>query len=445
MTSERTNLVASGGRAPERWLMLLLFSLVAASNAYMFMSLAAIEPEAEKFYSADALVINGVGQALYAGYIVVAPVALVLSTRLGLRNTLVAASALNAVGACMRAVPTSSLAWLFAGSAVAGIGLSLLLGVPPWLSAAWFHESERTTATAIGTQATQLGLWLAYVSLPSFVSDDGKQIPAMHIGIACCCLAFAAAIAVLFRGRPGRAAAAACDSTTSTDGVVGSGEASPPSATVLRVVLCSGRLQALAIIFSCSTGIYWTLALVLAEALDGQGYSDGEVGMLGGLYLGGGLISMVAAGLLLDRCFHAPPYKAFVCGCLLLSTAVLGFFAWAISQRNALAAVTPAALVLGLVLPAIQPAGLELAVLYSSQEVPEEVSGSYLYLVAMVTGLLLPFLADGIGTTRAAACFTGALAVATGGACLLPSEPGRKRTQPQTAEGEASAPSATPG
>ena len=117
----------------------MLFCLAAASNAFMFMSLASIASIAEEFYHASPAAVNGVAQALYAGYVLFVPVVMAVSRKLGLRGTVVAAGLLNAAGAVVRAVP-SSLDWVTWGSALAGVGLALMLGLPTWISVTWFPE-----------------------------------------------------------------------------------------------------------------------------------------------------------------------------------------------------------------------------------------------------------------------------------------------------------------
>ena len=73
--------------------------------------------------------------------------------------------------------------------------------------------------------------------------------------------------------------------------------------------------------------------------------------------------------------------------------------------------------------------GLELAVEYTYPDVPEETSGSYLYLLAMVGGGLLPFVVDAIGANSATVCFAVATAAAAAAAALLPTEYARQKAR----------------
>ena len=391
--------------APDRarWLVLLLFCLAAASNAFMFMSVASIASIAEEYYGSSAAEVNGVAQALYAGYILFVPVVMAVSRKLGLRGTVVAAGLLNAAGAVVRALPAEHLEWVTWGSAIAGVGLALMLGLPTWISVAWFPAKERTTSTAVAALATQAGLALGYLVPPVAVKEGGEALPWLHAWTAAACVLVAATIALLFRKEPAPAAIPTLSGGT------------------LRL-LCSAKLLAAALQFGVATSIYWTLAVVLSEALaDTNKYSASEVGAIGSIYLFLGIVGMSGAGILLDR-FRTPPFKRFIVVCLALSSLLMGLFAWAVEQDDFFGTIAVVSGALGLVLPALQPAYLELAAEYHSPDLPEEVSGSLLYLAAMLGGFALPFAVEGAGVLAANISFTVALCACTAGATFLSSD-----------------------
>ena len=386
-----------------RWLVLLLFCLAAASNAFMFMSMASIATIAEDFYHVGPAAVNGVAQALYAGYVLFVPVVMAVSRKLGLRGTVVAAGLLNAAGAVVRALPSKHLEWVTWGSAFAGVGLALMLGLPTWISGTWFPEKERATATATAALATQAGLAIGYLVPPLAVDKDGEALPWLHVWTAASCALVAMMIVALFRKEPQAAVIPTLDLRT------------------LRLV-CSTKLLMAAFQFGVATSIYWTLAVVLSEALaDTNKYSASAVGTIGSVYLFLGIAGMSGAGIVLDR-FRTPPFKRFITVCLALSSLLMGLFAWAVEQDDCFATTTVVSGALGLVLPALQPAYLELAAEYHYPDLPEEVSGSLLYLAAMLGGFTLPFLIEGLGVLTANISFTAALGTCTLGSVFLSSD-----------------------
>ena len=392
----------------------MLFCLAAASNAFMFMSLASIASIAEEFYHASPAAVNGVAQALYAGYVLFVPVVMAVSRKLGLRGTVVAAGLLNAAGAVVRAVP-SSLDWVTWGSALAGVGLALMLGLPTWISVTWFPEKERATATAIAALATQAGLAIGYLVPPLVVDEDGASLPGLHVGTAAACALFATIIITLFRREPRPAVIPSLGFGT------------------LRL-MCSMKLLMAALQFGVATSIYWTLAVVLSEALaDTNKYSASAVGTIGSVYLFLGIAGMSGAGILLDR-YRTPPFKHFITVCLALSSLLMGLFAWAVEQKDFFAVTTVVSGALGLVLPALQPAYLELAAEYQYPDLPEEVSGSLLYLCAMLGGFVLPFVVERWGVLAANISFVAALCACTIGSVFLSSD--LKRRAPTMLDGE---------
>lgn len=403
--NDSTPLVGEVGRS--RWLMLLLFSLIASSNAFMFVWLSSVANLAVKHYSTRMRAIHGTAQALYLGYILTVPFAMAQFQRLGLRWTIIIAGVLNAVGAILRVV--EDLNFVIAGSFVVGVAISFFIGAPTWLSASWFSDEERSTATAIAVLATQAGLALGFFIPPTLIHRDNfdEMIPLLHRVTAAICIGIAIVTGVLFRTEP---------------------RSVPAGPGILQAIKQAGsnvQLMGVTAIFGVTTGIYWTLLLVLCSIFQ-DSFANSEIGLLGSLYCFGGLVSMVVSGVYFDLKASDPPYRAFVSISLVVSTVFLAAFAWVAQQKDSLIMAEIVCTSLGVVLPMVQPPLLELAVEYSFPELSEEVSGSLLYLSAMAVGFFLPFLVEppSLGATIG-------LTVATGicGALVAVLSPDYKRTQ----------------
>jgi len=374
-TDENTStpLVGDGGRA--RWLMLVLYSLIAASNAFMFVWLASVSNLGVRHYNTSMRKIHGTAQAVYLGYILAVPFAMAQFQRLGLRWTIIIAGILNAAGAVLRVV--DDLNFIIAGSFLVGVAISFFIGAPTWLSSSWFNDDERTTATSIAVLATQAGLALGFIIPPIFIHKENQtsMIPSLHYATAVVCIVIAILTAVLFRSEP---------------------RSLPPGPGIVQAVAQAAsncQLMWVTIIFGIVTGIYWTLLLVLCSIFQ-DSYTNKEIGYLGSLYCCGGLASMVATGIFFDQQASNPPYRAFIGISLMVSTVFLGVFTWVVQEKDSLMLAGFACTAIGVALPMVQPALLELAVEYSAPELSEEVSGTLLFLAAMAFGFFLPFLVE---------------------------------------------------
>ena len=84
--------------------------------------------------------------------------ALYMVQRAGLQRSLYFASALNFVGALIRYVMVHDYTWVYIGTLCCATSSAFSMSLPPFLSAEWFGNSERATATTIGVLADQLGI-----------------------------------------------------------------------------------------------------------------------------------------------------------------------------------------------------------------------------------------------------------------------------------------------
>lgn len=368
--------LVEGGALRSRWLMLTLFSFVAASNAFMFMSFASVAHLAAEHYNTSMAGIHGVAQAVYLGYVLVVPMAMIFSSRGGLRIAMVVAAVLNAVGAVFRAF--HGLLMMNIGSFLVGVSLAFFIGAPTWLSATWFGGEERHTASAVCILATQAGLALGYVVPPLMITEEDYSItvPLFNYITAGVCVIIGFAVVFGFGRDPGP--------KPDNDGCI---------TWPLPAVFANKDLLLVLLQFGITTAIYWCFALMLSSALY-EKYSTRQIGLMGSLYLCVGLFSMGATGAYFDRRAADPPYRVFIASALALSTLLMAAFTYFAEQGDMFVMTTVVAVALGLVLPTVQSVYLELAVEYTFPEVPEEISGSLLYLGAMLIGFFLPFLIE---------------------------------------------------
>ena len=77
------------------------------------------------------------------------------------------------VGKALQAIPyinaTVDGSLLFVGQFIFSLSFPICLGAPTLVSAFWFPQEERTTATAIGVYSISLGLGTSFLVVPAFV------------------------------------------------------------------------------------------------------------------------------------------------------------------------------------------------------------------------------------------------------------------------------------
>jgi len=76
---------------------------------------------------------------------------------LGLHRGLMIGGVLNATGAIVRVCYMNNYRMVYVGTLLAAIAQTFTLSTPPLIAGSWFGASERTTATALGVLANQLG------------------------------------------------------------------------------------------------------------------------------------------------------------------------------------------------------------------------------------------------------------------------------------------------
>ena len=104
---------------------------------------------------------------------------------LGLRFSVLLATAMQLVGTAFRIIPTgnkkTSTALIYCGQIFIGLAGPFSIAAPPLLSSTWFPMHQRTTATAISTVAGYVGFSLSFLVGPAFV-DDVNDSNAVKIG-----------------------------------------------------------------------------------------------------------------------------------------------------------------------------------------------------------------------------------------------------------------------
>lgn len=169
------------GPTVQRWWVLAAFASLTMLNALMWITFAPTRAACALFFAVDGDTIDWLSMS----YMVVYPVAFALPTWYlegdgkSLQRGLRLCALLNVVGAVLRFASTYSHSFplLMSGQVILAIAQCLSLGVPPRVAALWFGESEWGFATGLGVLANQFGPVVAYLVIPSLVTEDGVGLP----------------------------------------------------------------------------------------------------------------------------------------------------------------------------------------------------------------------------------------------------------------------------
>ncbi|XP_057715890.1 feline leukemia virus subgroup C receptor-related protein 2-like [Corythoichthys intestinalis] len=141
-----------------RWLMLFLFCIYSMSNALLWPQYIIISNIFKRFYGIDNMAVTWLSLIYFLTYIpFIVPVTWLLDRR-GLREVVLAGSAINCVGAWIKTgtAHPEGFAVTFLGQFVCSVASVFVLGIPPRLAFLWFGEKEVSTACSIGVLGNQV-------------------------------------------------------------------------------------------------------------------------------------------------------------------------------------------------------------------------------------------------------------------------------------------------
>jgi len=158
---------------PFRWVILALYSLTAFANTLMWLSLFTITDATCAFYNVNETVFLWSSNAFTFLQVIAAFPISFAPSRFGLRPTMVVATAINAIGACIMIAGAQENGFVFfvLGQCVISISACILPQLAPEVAAVWFGEHERATATSIGIIMGNLGAAIGFLQ-PALLMKD---------------------------------------------------------------------------------------------------------------------------------------------------------------------------------------------------------------------------------------------------------------------------------
>jgi sugar phosphate permease len=274
-----------------RWLVLLVFMLIALMTQVLWITFAPITSAAAQFYGKSDLMIGLLSMSFMVVYILmVLPSAWAIDTW-GFKAAVGLGAVLSAVFALTRGIFASNFTVVFLSTVAIAVGQPFVIGSITKVAARWFPAEERATASGLGTLALYLGPLAAMLLGPFLVLRIGLSRMLLIYGIA------TAVAAVMFlavaRERP-PTPAGRDERVLMLDG--------------LKSMLRQRDFIFLLFMFFVGLGLFNSVSTWVEDIIRPRGFSISQAGMLGGLMLVGGIVGAIIIPLVSDKLRRRKPF-----------------------------------------------------------------------------------------------------------------------------------------
>jgi cyanate permease len=345
-----------------RWVVLLAFMLVVATNQLLWISFAPITSEAAAFYGVSNLSIGVLSMVFMVVFIFLSiPASWVIDTW-GIRVGVGIGALLTGVFGLLRGLLASHFTWVFVSQMGIAVGQPFVLNAIAKIAGRWFPLRERATASGLGSLATYAGILVGLAATPLLVLRT--SLPTTLLAYGGVSAASALVFLCLARERPptpvgpeGRALV--------LDG--------------LKRVLRDRAFARLLLLFFIGLGAFNAVTTWIEDIVRPRGFSIAQAGLAGGLMVLGGVIGAALFPPLSDRLRRRVPFLV-----LALTGAIPGLAGIAFARSYGL--LLASAFVLGLFLLSAGPIGFQYGA-ELTHPVPEGTTNGLLLLAGQVSGI----------------------------------------------------------
>ncbi len=350
-----------------RWIVLLLFFLVNVISNILWTTYAPVTTHAMEFYGVDEFLVIFISLVFLIVYIPITFLATWLIDKYEFKIGASIGALLMGVFGFLRFIADNNyiLALLF--SIGIAIAQPFLLNTITKLSANWFPETERTTATGISLIATALGVALGMVMTPILVISLNFRSMLFIYGILA--LISSIVFVILIKNKP----------------------PTPPSSNVVvekiymfkgfKLLFSNRNFVILAVIFTLGMGTFNFITTYVELIVIPRGFDSIFAGILGMALLSGGILGTIIMSLLSDKLKHR---KNIMILSMIIATVSLLTFSF---SYNALLLIISMAC-FGFGLMGSGPITLEYAV-DATNPVPEASSNGVLMMGGAIGGIIL--------------------------------------------------------
>jgi len=359
-----------------RWILLIVFMLGNLALQILWISYATVTLEAATYYNVSEFEILFLSTIFMIIYIPISFIATWFINRFGFRIGVGLGAIINGVFGFLRVLAGPNYFLVLFIQIMIAVSQPFFLNSVSLLSANWFPESERTTATGLSVISQLLGIALGMFLTPILVIAYSFEMMLLIYGL------YSLIIGIIF-------IIVAKDSPPT-----------PPSIKVekedtvfkggLKLLLLNKQFVIISVIFFVGLGAFNMVTTYIELIVAPRGLTAIEVGNLGGLLILGGIVGAMIMSTLADKLKK----RTFLIQFSLL-IAVASFFV--ISFANTVIMLYVSGFLLGFGLLSVGPVLLEYAV-DITVPVPEASSNGMLMIIGSVSGIIFILGFEGFTT-----------------------------------------------
>ncbi|MFX0065064.1 MAG: MFS transporter [Candidatus Hermodarchaeota archaeon] len=350
-----------------RWIVLLLFMFANITIQILWISFAAVTSYAMAFYVVEELRIYLLSLVFMIVYIPVTFIATWLIDKYDFKIGAGVGAILAGVFGLLRFFAGTNYMLVLIFQIGVAIGQPFLLNTMTKMSANWFPDSERTTATGLGMISVFIGIGLGLFVTPFIV--EGISFEAMLLIYGLLALSTGLLFVVFGKNRP----------------------PTPPSLEItsekvfvfegLKKLFTNVNFLILVVVFFIGLGIFNTITTYIEGICLPRNFDSTFAGILGGLMLIGGIIGALVMSTLSDK---YQKRKILMIVSILMATISLFIISFAVDAILLLIF----GFLFGFGVVSASPVALEYAV-KATHPVPEASSNGMLMMVGQIGGILL--------------------------------------------------------
>lgn len=349
-----------------RWVVLLAFMLVVATNQLLWITFAPITGAAAGYYGVPDLSIGLLSMIFMIVYIIVSiPASWVIDTY-GLRVGVGVGAALTGIFGLMRGMVAPNYTLVLVAQIGIAIGQPFILNAVTTVAARWFPMDERATAAGLGTLAIYLGILVGLAVTPFLAIQSSIGSMLVIYGI----VSLTAAV-VFFATARERPPTPPCPPDQEERSLVLDG---------LKQIVRQRDFIMLMVIFFVGLGAFNAVTTWIEPILGARKFSITQAGITGGLMIAGGILGALIIPALSDRYRKRTPFIV-----LALAGATLGLIG--ITYAMSYGLLLAVALLLGFFLLSAGPIGFQ----YGAEityPAPEGTSNGLLLMMGQISGIL---------------------------------------------------------
>ncbi len=359
-----------------RWVVLVAYMWGAAVSQLLWLNFAPVTPLVENLFHVSEFEVGLLSMVFPLLYIPISIPSGVLTDSKGYRVSVAIGVIFMAVFSVLRVFSRDFTMLLLFQGCIA-IGQPFVMNSISKLAATWFPRKERVLATGLGSMALFLGMMISLSVTPFLTLSFGFDVMLMIYAA----IAVIGALFFLIVARAKPAIAVEPDDEAS--------EAF--SRKAFGRVVRSRDIGLLSAAFFIGVGLFTALATWLEKVLEPFGITITDAGIVGGVFIVGGIVGSIVIPALSDKTGRRKP---FLVGELLVSAAALMIFVTGGSYLFILAC----AFVLGFFLMPSLPIGLQV----SAELVGSSMAGtaaSVLWLFSQIGSVVFIVLMESVKTT----------------------------------------------